>query len=113
MFSLYFLSPDDIVGHIILFTISMACDEVGKAGGYFFAYTEVAGPFSASLFGFGNTLCIIPGFVNPLLVAYLTPNVRKFKYLYDNLIFFKVLEKYITWKFIAFDLIFREHETNG
>jgi len=74
MFSLYFLSPNDILGHIIIFTISMSSDEFGKIGGYLFAYPDVAGQFSASLFGFGNTLCVIPGFVNPMLVAYLTPN---------------------------------------
>ena len=76
MFSLYFLSADDIVGHLTLFTIAMATHEFAMCGGYYFSYSDFAGPFASSLFGFGNTMCIIPGFINPILVAYMTPNVR-------------------------------------
>ena len=35
----------------------------------------IAGPFAGSVFGITNTMAQIPGFVNPMLVAYLTPNV--------------------------------------
>jgi len=74
LFSLYFLSSKNIVGHFALFTIAVAFNEFALCGGFFFSYPDFAGPFATLLFGFGNSLDISAGFVNPLLVAHLTPN---------------------------------------
>ena len=53
----------------------MAIHELAICGGFYFSHSDIAGPFAGSVFGITNTMAQIPGFVNPLLVAYLTPNV--------------------------------------
>ncbi len=50
--------------------------QVSTTGGFYLSHSELAGKYSGILFGFTNTMAQIPGFVNALLVAYLTPNVR-------------------------------------
>ena len=77
MYLLYFPSSDDAAGHIAIFTIAMAFNEVAICGGFYFNHPDIAGPYAGSLFGITNTMAQIPGFVNPLLVAYLTPNVSR------------------------------------
>ena len=61
-----------------MFTTSMAIHEIAICGGFYFSHPDIAGPFAGSVFGITNTMAQIPGFVNPLLVAYLTPNVSHF-----------------------------------
>ena len=75
MYSLYFLSRENIVAHLASFTIAMAVHEIAICGGFYFSHPDIAGPYAGSAFGITNTMAQIPGFVNPLLVAYLTPNV--------------------------------------
>ena len=75
--SLYFVSPDDITGHLALFTIAVAFHELAIGGGFYFSHPDVSGPFAGSIFGFANSMDVIPGVVNPTLVAYLTPHVRE------------------------------------
>ena len=75
LYLLYFLSEDDVSGYLILFTTSMSIHELAICGGFYFSHSDIAGPFAGSVFGITNTMAQIPGFVNPLLVAYLTPNV--------------------------------------
>lgn len=53
----------------------MAIHELAICGGFYFSHSDIAGPFAGSVFGITNTMAQIPGFVNPLLVAFLTPNV--------------------------------------
>lgn len=53
----------------------MAVHEIAICGGFYFSHPDIAGPFAGSVFGITNTMAQIPGFVNPMLVAYLTPNV--------------------------------------
>jgi sugar phosphate permease len=57
-----------------MFTTSMAVHEIAICGGFYFSHPDIAGPFAGSVFGITNTMAQIPGFVNPMLVAYLTPN---------------------------------------
>lgn len=75
LYCLYLLGPNDVAGHIIMFTTSMAVHEIAICGGFYFSHPDIAGPFAGSVFGITNTMAQIPGFVNPMLVAYLTPNV--------------------------------------
>ena len=58
-----------------MFTTSMAVHEIAICGGFYFSHPDIAGPYAGSVFGITNTMAQIPGFVNPMLVAYLTPNV--------------------------------------
>ena len=75
LYCLHLLGPNDVAGHIIMFTTSMAVHEIAICGGFYFSHPDIAGPFAGSVFGITNTMAQIPGFVNPMLVAYLTPNV--------------------------------------
>ena len=75
LYSLCLIEEDNITGHLAMFTISMAIHEIAICGGFYFSHADIAGPFAGSVFGITNTMAQIPGFVNPLLVAYLTPNV--------------------------------------
>ena len=43
------------------------------------SHSDVAGPYSGTLFGFTNTMAQIPGFANALIVANFTPNVSILK----------------------------------
>lgn len=47
----------------------------GVTGGYYLSHSDIAGPYSGTLFGITNTMAQIPGFANALIVANLTPNV--------------------------------------
>ena len=76
LYSLGLMAETNIVGHLLMFTISMSLHELSICGGFYFSHPDIAGPFAGSVFGITNTMAQIPGFVNPLLVAYLTPNVN-------------------------------------
>ena len=75
LYCLHLLGPNYAAGHIVMFTTSMAIHEIAICGGFYFSHPDIAGPFAGSVFGITNTMAQIPGFVNPMLVAYLTPNV--------------------------------------
>ena len=75
MFSLWLLDHKDVTGYLAMFTTAMAIHEIAICGGFYFSHSDIAGPFAGSVFGITNTMAQIPGFVNPLLVAYLTPKV--------------------------------------
>ena len=51
--------------------------ELAITGGFFFSHKDLVGKYSSILFGITNTLAQIPGFLVPLLIAWITPNVRK------------------------------------
>ena len=63
-----------IIGNVILLTLGMSGHQFGVTGGYYFSHTDVAGPYSGTLFGITNTMAQIPGFANALIVGILTPN---------------------------------------
>ena len=75
MTSLNFLPDKDVTGNIILLTLGMSGHHFAATGGYYLSHSDVAGPFSGTLFGITNTMAQIPGFANALIVAHLTPNV--------------------------------------
>ena len=76
MLSLNFLDGNNVIGFIILLTLCMSGHHFAGTGGYYLSHSDLAGPFSGTLFGITNTMAQIPGFANALIVAYLTPNVR-------------------------------------
>ena len=75
MLSLNFLDGNNVIGFIILLTLCMSGHHFAGTGGYYLSHSDLAGPFSGTLFGITNTMAQIPGFANALIVAYLTPNV--------------------------------------
>ena len=75
LYAIRLLEDDDVTGYLAMFTTSMGIHEIAICGGFYFSHPDIAGPFAGSVFGITNTMAQIPGFVNPLLVAYLTPNV--------------------------------------
>ena len=76
MLALNLIETDNVAGCFGLLTIAMMGHNLGSTGGYYLSHSDMAGPFSGTLFGITNTMAQIPGFANALLVAYLTPNVR-------------------------------------
>ena len=77
MSSLHFIDDKDILGNVVLLTIAMSGHQLAVTGGYYLSHSDLAGPFSGTLFGITNTMAQIPGFANALIVAYLTPNVSR------------------------------------
>lgn len=74
---LCFMIYPDNVGKILLLTAAVMLNQLSTTGGYFISHSDVAGPFAGILFGACNTLAMIAGFGNPLVIAGLAPNVRK------------------------------------
>merc|ERR1719510_185678 len=71
-FSLHFVT--DRIGAIALLTTSMTFLQLANTGGFFFSHSDLVGPHSGIAFGFTNTMAQLPGIINPLLVAYMTPD---------------------------------------
>ena len=58
--------------------MGLGVHELALTGGFFFSHRDVVGGgFSGLLFGLTNTVAQIAGFVSPMLITALTPNVRK------------------------------------
>lgn len=75
MIGLNWITADNIIGCIVLLTVGMSGHHFSTTGGYYLSHSDIAGPFSGTLFGITNTMAQIPGFANALIVAHLTPNV--------------------------------------
>ncbi len=57
--------------------MGLGVHELALTGGFFFSHRDVVGGgFSGLLFGLTNTVAQIAGFVSPMLITALTPNVR-------------------------------------
>ena len=69
-------------GKIMILTSATMLNQVSTTGGYFISHSDVAGPFAGILFGACNTLAMIAGFGNPLVIASLAPNVSRYYDLY-------------------------------
>ena len=97
-----------------MFTTSMAVHEIAICGGFYFSHPDIAGPFAGSVFGITNTMAQIPGFVNPMLVAYLTPNVSNLMIHQENwtLIVIKIVLCFHTYLCKVIHN-YREHIKNG
>ena len=76
---LHALGPEDKIGAIILIVVTMSFLNLSTAGGFMLSHADLAGPFTGLAFGITNTIAQMPGFITPLLVAYMTPNVNLFK----------------------------------
>lgn len=74
-FSLHFLGPEDKIGAIILIVLTVSFLNLSTAGGFLLSHSDLAGPFTGLAFGITNTMAQMPGFITPLIVAYMTPNV--------------------------------------
>ena len=73
MFLLSALSPTDWVSHVALLTIGMTLHEFAITGGFYFSHPDVAGPYKTVAFGITNTFAQLTGFLNPMIVAHMTP----------------------------------------
>ena len=73
--SLPFFPHDMRYAPVVTLGLGLAIHELVMTGGFYFSHKELAGRHSGVLFGMTNTMAQIPGFVNPLLIAWLTPNV--------------------------------------
>ena len=65
----------DNLGKILLLTAATMSVQITTTGGYFISHVDVAGPYGGIVFGACNTLAMISGFGNPLIIAALAPNV--------------------------------------
>ena len=64
------------VGKILIMTVAAMFNQLCTTGGYFISHSDLVGPFAGIMFGAANTLAMVSGFGNPLVIAALTPNVR-------------------------------------
>lgn len=63
-------------GQMTLISIAASLSQVIAICGFFTSHADLAGPFSGIFFGFTNTVAHFSGFLNPLVIAKLAPNVR-------------------------------------
>ncbi len=63
------------VCQVFLLSTCLAFSQIPVVAGFFISHSDVAGPFSGLLFGITNTMGHVSGFINPLLIAALAPNV--------------------------------------
>jgi hypothetical protein len=59
---------------LVFISICQAMAEFGFMGGYMFSIFELAPKYAGVLTGITNTFGVIPGFLVPAFVAYMTPN---------------------------------------
>lgn len=64
------------IGAISLLILTMSFLQIVQTGGFFLSHGDLVGPYSGLAFGITNTIAQFPGFINALLVAYMTPQVR-------------------------------------
>ena len=69
--------PQSAVGKIAAITAAACFNQLPLRGGFFLSFSDVAGTFGPLLFGFSNTIAQVPGFINPLIIGALAPNVRR------------------------------------
>ena len=73
--SLPLFPEDHRYGPVVTLGLGLAVHELVMTGGFYFSHKELAGRHSGVLFGMTNTMAQIPGFLNPLLIAWLPPGV--------------------------------------
>lgn len=59
---------------VFLLALSQAGSEIAIMGGFMFSNIDLAPQYSGVLQGISNTIGTIPGFVSPIVIAYLTPS---------------------------------------
>ena len=76
MFAVSQVSSDQKYVIIGLITIGYALYEVAWMGGFCFSLLDIAPDYVGILQGMNNTIGLMPGFMMPVVIASLTPNVR-------------------------------------
>ncbi len=75
------LSADSKYLIIILITIGYALNEVAWMGGFYFDMMDIAPDFVGILQGINKTIGLAPGFIIPMVISALTPDVLYLKLL--------------------------------
>ena len=75
MFGVSQMGPDEKYWIIALITIAISASEVTYVAGFGICLMDVAPNYMGILQGINNTLGLSPGFIMPLVIAALTPNV--------------------------------------
>jgi hypothetical protein len=81
MFTVSQLPPDQKYVIIGLITIGFAFHEVAWMGGFSFAFMDMAPDYVGIIQGINNTIGLMPGFIIPVVISNLTPEVFVFIYL--------------------------------
>lgn len=75
MFAASQLNPDQKYAIIGLITIGYSLHEVSVMGGYYFAVMDIAPAFVGVIQGINKTVSLAPGFIMPVIISALTPDV--------------------------------------
>ena len=71
---------------MILLSIAASMLQIVGTCGFFTSHAEVAGPFAGFFFAVTNTVANMSGFIGPLVVSAVAPNVRnKLTITYGNI----------------------------
>ena len=63
---------------VFLLALSQAGSEIAIMGGFLLSNIDLAPQYTGVLQGIANTIGTIPGFVTPICIAWLTPEVSLF-----------------------------------
>ena len=69
------VNVENHVWQMVLISLAISIHQLEMSCGFFISHSDLVGPYSGAAFGITNTLAQGPGFLVPLLVAYLAPNV--------------------------------------
>jgi len=75
------LQPTDWISHVALITVAWTMHEFALTGGFYFNHPDVAGPYKTVAFGITNTFAQLTGFINPMIIAKLTPDSSRDQWL--------------------------------
>ena len=67
--------PQSSVGKIAVLTAAGCFNQLPLRAGFFLSFSDVGGSFGPMLFAISNTIAQLPGFINPLIIAALAPDV--------------------------------------
>ena len=59
-----------------LISLAITIQQLEFTGGFYYSPSDLAGQFAGVIFGMTNTMAQVSGFMGPLTIAYLAPNVR-------------------------------------
>lgn len=76
MFSVSQMGPDQKYLIIAFITIGLSLSEVANTGGFKLVLMDVAPDYTGILQGISNSIGLTPGFIMPVVIAALTPDVN-------------------------------------
>ena len=79
--ALGFVDCHTTVWAIVILVIGVSGMGFQYGGGFVLNHVDIAPKYAALLFGMSNTVATIPGFVAPIVIGALTPNVSELRYL--------------------------------